>query len=134
MGAEGGDGSGGEDVFGPWTGGDENVGRGEGVGFGGGFVGVCYRFDAGGWGGGVVCYLGDGSEDYLAAAFGGQVGHGGGELVRVHLRGVGGVAHLIVGAYRVGRDPVQVFRYAGGAEETDGCFRTFLKGDGFASI
>lgn len=133
VGAQAGDRSRRQEILGPGPGGEDDVGCGERGRLGGGGVDVGDRFDGGvGRGGGVVDG-GDGraGED-PGALFGGERGHGRGEVVGVHLRRRGRVAHFAVVECAVGGDPVEVGGDAGGAETAEGLGGALLEGDGLA--
>lgn len=128
MGAEGVDGGGGEEAFGPGAGGEDDGGRGQGVlGFACG-VGVGHAGDCLAVGGvvdavdGRVCVDGD-------ACFACELGHGGCELERVDLGCGGRRAHFIVQPQSVRVDPVEFLGDAGGAQFAQGFFGAFLKAD-----
>lgn len=96
MGAESGDWSAWKDTLRPGAGGDDDICCGYCSGLLGGVVDIGYGF------GGVVRVVDAGgtTKDDVCALFGGEVGHGGGELVGVYLCCGAGVAHFVIGADR----------------------------------
>lgn len=83
-------------------------------------------------GAGRVIYARGRTEDNFHAFLFCKRGHGRGELVRMHLRGGGWVAHFFVGSDAFCYDPIETFGYSCCSEQSNGFLCSFLQGDSFA--